>query len=160
MVGPGRRVAALLVLLVAACDREDYHNAELQLDVDAPLPDDAGSVRICVAEAGVRTVGAAGSRYSIPAIPTGRPAVLVVDVLQEVMEDTAAAGDFHVLARVGPVTLDTTRPYALEPLLEAGGTLVDAGDLEAAPLLQPCVATGTFAEEEEDAWLIAVRFAE
>jgi hypothetical protein len=114
------------------------------LDVLADLPAAAARVRICVEGTGSRTQGAGPDAYAVPGLPAGRPAVVTVDVLGD--EDTGGE-DARVVARVGPVTLDAATPWR-EAALETQGA--------AGP--DPCTATGGFAPEGEDSWLLAVRF--
>lgn len=127
------RVATLLLL---GCAREAYDVADLQLDVDAPLPDAAETLHVCVEGAGELTQGAGNGRAAFTGLPEGVPAVVRLDVKD---------ADDVVLASAGPVTLDAATPYATTPLLDPA---------------EPCADGGERAPEGDPTWLLAVRFRE
>ena len=125
-----------MILLLAACASEAYDVADLQLDVAAPLPAGAETMRLCVADQGALERGAGNGRMAFPGLRTGG----TVTVSGEVHDADAA-----VLATFGPVDLDADTPWTTTPLLEGG---------------EPCRADGTLAADDEDSWLLAVRFEE
>jgi len=151
------------VLAATGCPAaEEWRNADLQVDVRADLPDGAARVRICVDGAGSRTQGAGPVAYAVPGVPMDGPAVVTADVLAVRTgtgpwdEDTGGAG-YQVMARGGPVTLDAATPWA-EVALEA--FVAEGADPEAdcPECPAPCTTSGAFADDEEDSWLLAVRF--
>lgn len=125
-----------LAALLAGCARVEYDVADLQLDVEAPLPAGAETLHVCVGGAGELSVGAGNGRAAFTGLPAGDPAVVTLDVL-----DDAGA----LLGSAGPVTLDAATPWRTTPLVDA-----DA----------PCADTGAPAPEGVDTWLLATRFAE
>lgn len=128
-------------LALAGCARTPYDVADLQLDVEAPLPGGAESLRVCVVDAGELVVGAGNGRAAFTGLPAGEPAVVTLDVL----DDTGA-----LLGQAGPVTLDAATPWRTVPLAE-GALVVEA---------EPCADRGSPAPEGADTWLLALRFAE
>lgn len=132
-----RALPVAAALLVAGCAREAYDVADLQLDVDAPLPDGAEKLHVCVDGAGELERGAGNGRVAFTGLPEGVPAVVRLEVYDV---------DGVMLAAAGPVTLDADAPYATTPLLDPGDRCVDAGD-DRAP-------------EDAPSWLLAVRFHE
>ena len=144
-----RSAAILLCVTLAACSRETWRNADLQLDISKPLPAAATQVRLCVQDVGSRTLGAGGDRYAIPGLPTGGDLQLTVDVLQEgAAVDTGV--EFSTIARAGPVTLGASQKYT-ESALDESLDSIDS---------VPCTAGEGFAQEGETTWLLAVRFLE
>ena len=142
--------ASLLVL--SGCAVEEWRNADLQLDIASALPSTAEQVRVCVDGAGVRDHGAATvGRFAVPGVPTVRPAVVTVQVLIAGSEDTGATGDASfVIGQAGPATLESDAAYT-----KATYTEYTAGE---GPSL--CDVTGSFAGDEEESWLLAVRFTD
>lgn len=147
-----------LALLLTHCAREEYRNADLQLDIDAPLPAVADRVRICSEGVRSRTMGAGGERYALPGLPMDQPAEVVVDVLAEIddagQDDTG--GDALIsVARTVRVTLGASEPYLHTTLETFATTDEEIETCEAC--LEPC-RTSTAAPTEEDSWLLTVRF--
>jgi hypothetical protein len=133
----GWRAAALIVaLLSAACGREGYDVADLQLDVTDPLPDGAELLRVCVSDHGTLERGAGNGRVPFPGIREGEPVTITLDVYD---------ADDVLIASAGPAALDADTPYATTPLLAPG---------------EPCVANGAIAREGVASWLLALRFDE
>jgi hypothetical protein len=140
-----------VTLALPGCARESYQNADLQLEVEAPLPEGARSVRLCVEGVGTRSLGAAGSRYAMHGLPEDQPAVVTVDVLTAASPDADDA-EAHLLARAGPLRLDEASPLAEAPL-----TFYDDTTGDAPP---PFCGGEDSIHHAEDTWLLAVRFAE
>jgi len=141
-----------LVAFAVGCGVEEWRNADLQLDVSSDLPDTAEQVRVCVDGAGVRELGAAAvGRFAVPGVPTDRPAIVTVQVLAAGSEDTALSDSGgQVIGQAGPVTLEADAPYASTAYNDYTGG--------ASPAL--CEVSGSFAGEEEESWLLAVRFTD
>jgi hypothetical protein len=157
------RAPWLAVLALAGCPAaEGYRNADLQVDILGALPEDATRVRTCVDGAGSRTEGAGPDRYAVPGLPTVRAAVVTVDVLAArtgtgPWEEDTGGDAVQVIARAGPVTVDAEVPWQETPLASFLADGQDAGaDCPDCP--GACEATGAFAGEEEESWLLAVRF--
>lgn len=141
-------------LLAVACGREEWRNADLQLDIDAPVPTGTGEVRVCVQGQGIRTVGAAGDLYAVPGLVAGGDVSVTVDALS-----LSGEGAGVVLGRCGPVDLGPGTPWRREPWMTWGDSTQDTSDTGAlVPAPEPCTASGSFAPDEEDSWLLAVRF--
>ncbi len=141
---------AVFFAFLGGCGVEEWRNADLQLDVSSTLPDAAEQVRVCVDGAGVRELGAAAvGRFAVPGVPTDRPAIVTVQVLAAGNEDTADS-QAQIIGQAGPVTLEAAAPYASTAYND-----YTAGE---GPSL--CEVTGSFAEEEEESWLLAVRFSD
>jgi hypothetical protein len=144
------------LLLLGACTREQYRNADLQLDILGALPSHADRVRICVEDLRSRTVGAGGDRYAVPGLPVGEPATVIVDALVEREGGDSGLLDLITVARSTQVTFTGDDPW-LETELE-----VFADDAEQAWACNgcptPCGVTATAAETEEESWLLTVRF--
>ncbi|MFH1469187.1 MAG: hypothetical protein ABIO70_32665 [Pseudomonadota bacterium] len=154
-----RGLLTLAILGCAAgCARERWRNADLQLDVMAPLPDLAAQVRLCVVAGPARTLGAGPDRYALPGLVAGQAAVLTVDLLAPASADTGADGAENalVLARVEEVTLSGEVPWQEAPLTIFADT---AAELQACTGCPPaCEEAGPGAGAEEESWLLAVRF--
>lgn len=125
------------LFLLAGCARETYDVADLQVDVTAPLPADAETLRLCVTGVGTMETGAGNGRAAFTGIPADVPVELSLTVLD------AAGG---VLGGAGPVTVDAAAPYATTPFRDG-----------AEPA---CAAEGERVAEGEPDQLLAVRFAE
>lgn len=125
------------LLLLAGCARETYDVADLQVDVTAPLPADAETLRLCVTGVGAMETGAGNGRAAFTGIPAAIPVEFALTVLDE---------EGGVLGGAGPVTVDASDPYATTPFREG-----------AEPA---CTAEGERAAEGEPDQLLAVRFAE
>ncbi|MDP2314075.1 MAG: hypothetical protein Q8P41_14330 [Pseudomonadota bacterium] len=133
----GWRAALVSALCVASgCGRESYDVADLQLDVDAPLPADAEVIRVCVSDHGTLERGAGNGRVPFPGLRAGEPVEVSLDVYD---------ADGALIASAGPAPLDADTPYTTTPLLEPGAR---------------CVANGAIAAEGTDTWLLALRFLE
>lgn len=149
----------LWVALLAACTREEWRNADLQLEVPSPLPAQADQVRLCVDGVRHRTVGAGGERYALPGLPASQDALVTVDVLVAPADaESADTGSAEALcvARAGPVTLGAARPWAEAEL----AVFTEGGDDESCPACpEPCTSLAAGENAEEDTWLLAVRFA-
>jgi hypothetical protein len=149
--------ASFAVALCAgsACTRETWRNADLQVDVRAPLPALAEQVRLCVADGPARTLGAGPDRYALPGLRAQEPATLTADLLARASEDTAS-GPAVVLARVEGVTLTADRPYQeadLSIFVETADGLLSC---DACP--PACEPEGPSAGAQEETWLLTVRF--
>lgn len=125
------------MLLAVGCARETYDVADLQVDITAPLPGAAATLRVCVTGAGVLDIGAGNGRAAFTGLPAGVPAEVRV---------TAWDADDAVLGGAGPVWVDAEAPWAEaawrdgpEPACDDDGERVAAGEAD---------------------WLLAVRFAE
>lgn len=147
----------IALLLLSSCTREEYRNADLQLDILGALPAHADRVRICVEDLRSRTVGAGGDRYAVPGLPSGEPATVVVDALVEGAgaEDSGLV-ELITVARSAQVTLSADVPW-LETELEV---FADSTEQAQACVDCPtaCGTTATAAETEEESWLLTVRF--
>lgn len=140
---------------LAGCARETWRNADLQVDVLAPLAPLAEQVRLCVAGGPARTQGAGPERYALPGLMAGQPVALTVDLLAAVDPDSGAPHRV-VLARAEGVTLTAQDPWQEVPLTFFADT--DA-DLQACGVCPPaCEEEGAGAGDEEESWLLAVRF--
>lgn len=113
-----------------------YRPADVQVDLPAPLPEGAETVRICVAGAGVQNAGAKLSgRFAMPALPAGRPLDVVVDVL-DVDEELLLQGWANgAEGWVEGETVDCLEEYCAI-----------------------CLAEGQLASAGEEEWVLAVRF--
>ena len=136
MDSSGLRVDGVLIFLVA-CAAESYDYADLQVDVQAAVPDDAEQARLCVEGVGFREEGAGNGRLAFPGLPRDVNALLTVELLDE-------AG--AVVGRSLPVTLRSEAPYQQTGYQVADGL--------------PCEATGTLAPAGEDGLLLVVRFVD
>lgn len=134
MDSSGLRVDGLLIFLLA-CAAESYNYADLQVDVQAGIPDDAEQARLCVAGVGFREEGAGNGRLAFPGLPPDVNALLTVELLDE-------AG--AVVGRSLPVTLRPEVPYQQTGFEPADGV--------------PCEATGNLAPASEEGLLLVVRF--
>ncbi len=123
-------------VLASACARETYDVADLQIDVEAPLPTDAETLHICVSGVGELEQGAGNGRAAFPGLRAGEAVDVSVDVFDE---------GGTLLASAGPIRLDDATPYVATPLLDPA---------------VPCVANGGVAAEGTDSWLLALRFLE
>jgi len=153
---PGLAWAAVL-LWASACGRETYRNADLQLDILAPLPAAADQVRGCIGAVGARTVGAGGPLYAIPGLPAQQAAAVTVDVLVP-RDDATDSAEWGVItiARSAQVTLDADTPFRETELEVFAASAEQAQLCDDCP--EPCTTSGSFGDEEEETWLLAVRF--
>lgn len=122
--------------LLLGCAGQDYTPGDWELDVVAALPPDAETLRICVAGAGVTTVGAGNGRAAVRALPP---------------EDTEVRLEVYDLDGVGlfstawlPIGDDTPYVWASPSRF---------GDV-------PCTADGEYAELGADARLLVTRFVQ
>ena len=151
---------ALIALLVhAGCAREEYRNADLQLDIRAIQPAIADRVRLCVEGVRTRTVGAGGGRYAVTGLPMGQPAVVAVDVLVEAQggtTDDRGLEELITVASTGWVSMSASQTW-LEAELELYAESEQAAQ-DCADCPQPCTTSTNAAETEEESWLLAARF--
>lgn len=110
--------------------------ADLQVDVEAALPEGAEEARICVEGVGFREEGAGNGRLAMTGLPAEQPAVVTVAILD------AEGG---LLGASKAVTLDGNTPYQT----------TDFGDAT-----EICAPTGSLAPEGSASWLLAIRFTE
>lgn len=139
--------AGVIVALLcgAGCQTPDYDKADLQLDIDAAVPEEAETARICATSVGSREEGAGNGRLSLPGLAAGAPVEISVEVL---------TGDGARIGRSEPVTLSVETPYQVaafametgEPCEPLGGP--GSGDS----------GEGGFVEAGADSWLLVVRF--
>lgn len=125
-----------MFLLFAACARETYDVADLQVDVTAPLPAAAENLRMCVSEHGDLRVGAGNGRMAFTGIRADTQVVVTLDVLDE---------DGALIASMAPASLGPDVRYTTTALLDPA---------------EPCTAEGDIAEAGADTWLLALRFEE
>lgn len=125
-----------MLLALLACARETYDVADLQIDVEAPVPADAETLRVCVSDHGTLERGAGNGRMAFPGLRAGEAVTVWLDVY-----DDAGA----LLAVAGPAELSADAPYTTTALLPPG---------------EPCEAGGALAAEGADSWLLALRFEE
>ena len=85
-MAPPRVAGAALALLLTGCARETYDVADLQIDVGAPLPAAAETLRLCVSDHGTLERGAGNGRMAFPGIRAGE----AVDVTIDVYDDAGA----------------------------------------------------------------------
>ncbi len=155
-MGRVARQLALLALPLVGCTREAYRNADLQLDILAGLPEGAEQVRICAEGLRSRTVGAGGERYALPGLPLGEPAAVTVDLLVA-LEDADTGGDGLVtIARSVPVEFSEQQPYLVTELEQYADSAEQAQACASCPT--PCETATSAAENQEESWLLAVRF--
>ncbi len=150
---------AIAVLgLVSACSHEDYRNADLQLDILAPLPSAAERVRICVEGARSRTAGAGGERYALPGLTVGQDAPVTVDVLvvDPATQDDTALVSLITIARSRAVTLTSDQPYLSTELDVYADSADDAMACSDCP--QACGTVIDAADPEDESWLLTARF--
>jgi hypothetical protein len=124
-----------VILLLLACGRVSYDVADLQLDVEAALPEQAELATMCVKDVGTRQEGAGNGRLAMTGLPAGQSATVTVTILDV---------DGTVLGSSVPQTLDADHPYETTTFDPAATTA--------------CDATGTLATDSEDSWLLAIRF--
>lgn len=122
------------MLLLLACASVSYDVADLQVDVEAALPETAEKARICVKEVGMLEEGAGNGRLAMAGLPEGEPAEVTVAIF-----DAAGA----VLGHSEPVLLQADTPYRTTVFVDGA---------------EGCEAAGTMAEGAENSWLLAVRF--
>lgn len=124
-----------VLILLLGCAAESYDYADLQVDVQAAVPDEAEQARMCVEGVGMREEGAGNGRLAFPGLPLDLQAVLTVDMLDE-------AG--ALLGRSAPLVLTAELPYQQISFAAATG--------------EPCVASGSLALAGSEGLLLAVRF--
>ena len=122
--------------LLLGCAREAYDRADLQIDVTAPLPAGAETLRMCVSDHGTLERGAGNGRMAVPGVRAGATVDVWVDIYD---------ADGALLAGAGPAPLDGDTPWTTTPLLTAEA---------------PCEAGGAIAPAGDDTWLLALRFEE
>ena len=127
-----------MLLLLLGCAGFEHQAADLQWDIEAEMPADASTLRLCVIGVGQRVVGAReDGRMSFLAIPTGAPVDLGLDVLDD-------AGDLLAQTQAAQVSGYTRSALSL------------CGD--SAEACAPCSAEGDLADEDQPSWTLAVRF--
>ncbi len=128
-----------LIAALAGCSVETWRLADLQVDIDAPLPATAEWVHICVAGVGEHLEGAANGRVAMPALPFADAHEITVEVWAD-DEDPELA----LVGTTGPLTLTLTEPYLAVPL-QLGTSA-------------PCTAEGEVAPKDSASWLLVARF--
>lgn len=123
--------------LAAGCALPDYRVAELQVDVDTPLPAEAATLHLCVSGFGSYDAGAGNGRAAFAGLPVGQVYEVEIDVLDEA----------EVLLGRARATVDEATPWALAPW-------------EAAPADPPCEDRGHGATAGEPDLLLVTRFDE
>jgi hypothetical protein len=126
----------MILLFLTACAREEYDVADLQVDITAPVPDGAETLRLCVSDHGALERGAGNGRMAFPGIRFGEPVSVWLDVYDD---------DGVLLASAGPADLSADSPWTTTPLL--------------APT-DSCPEGGAIAPEGAETWLLALRFEE
>ena len=130
-------MGAQLVWLALGCTPTEHRYADLQLDLPGALPEQAETVRVCVEGSGERDFGARLSgMFTLTGLPVGEPARVQVDVF-----DAEGA----LLATGAGEVWD----YAVGVRLECA----------AGAVCEPCQDDGEPVDEEDSAWLLAVRFS-
>ncbi len=124
-----------VLILLLGCAAESYDYADLQVDVQAAVPDIAEKARMCVEGVGLREEGSGNGRLAFPGLPPDLQAELTVDML-----DGAGA----LVGRSAPVVLTPALPYQQISFAAASG--------------EPCEATGAPAEVGSGGLLLVVRF--
>jgi hypothetical protein len=124
-------------LLLGGCAGIETVPADLQLDVEAGVPTDAATLRVCVAGQGALVQGAGNGRAVVNGLRTDTPARVVVSLLDE-------AG--LSLGTTEAVTLDAETPWAAAAWSPDAPTCRSSGDRADA--------------DAPDTWNLAVRFDE
>lgn len=124
------------LLLATACGQEGYDRADWELEVLAPLPLSAETMRVCVQGAPVYELGAGNGRAAMTGLS---PADTLVYV--ELVDE---AGDF--IAATEAVAMGDGAAVATAQLVE--------------PWAEPCVDDGEYVASTEESRLLAVRFDE
>ena len=117
------------------CARTEHIPVDLELDVDATLPEGAAQVRICIEDGVERTFGAASGRYAVTGLFADRVSDVTIDVLD---------ADAAVIAQAGPVEVDSD--YTIADLQPCDGECID------------CAGTGDLPAVGEPSWTLGVRF--
>jgi len=111
---------------------------DLQVDVDAPLPDEAEWVRLCITDGVHEEFGAGDGRYALPGVEADPE--LTVQVLDE---------QRLIVGGAGPVLVD--EDHHVVPYLELG---CDGGH----PVCSACEGEGRPPPEGEPSWVLGLRF--
>lgn len=142
------RVGLLLLPALAACEVEDWRNADLQLDVTGADLVSTDLVKICVEGVGSRQVALGAGRAAYPGLPAEGALTVTVDALSAAEDtgsgDTGDSGTVR-LGRAGPVEFDGLS------LLETAWEPCQDGACE------PCREAAVPVDETETR-LLAVRF--
>lgn len=125
------------MILLLACAQVEYDPADLQLDLDAAIPEGAEIMRVCVEDQRVHEEGAGNGRIAVTGIRTDRPAVIRVEI------DDA---DGEELGQAGPVTFDEATPYQAATWEPPDG--------------QPCSTAEDPAPDDVETWLLGVHFSD
>ncbi len=120
-----------------ACAAVTYDVADLQLDIAGDLPADAETVHVCIEGQGEHDQGAGNGRVAVTALWADRPAVVRVEVLDDV------GGQLLI---TDSVTFDAGDSYIVAEANAPDGTI--------------CAADGHFAPDGADNILLGVRFSE
>ncbi len=148
-----------LTLLLFGCTREEYRNADLQLDILAPQPSWADRVRICAEGVLTRTMGAGDGSYALPGLPADRPVTvavqLLVDPLGEGTDDTGHDGPL-LAGSTAWVGLSGDTPWLEADLELFAHSAQAARDCVECP--PPCQTENYPAASEEESWLLVTRF--
>jgi hypothetical protein len=147
-----------LILLLFGCAREEYRNADLQLDILAPQPAWADRVRVCVEGVRARTFGAGAGRYAVPGLPVGELAEVTVQVIVEAQDPAGETGLEQLIAAgsTARVSLSESTPWLETELELYAHSAQEALDCTGCP--EPCHTDTQAAESEEESWLLATRF--
>ncbi|MCB9761877.1 MAG: hypothetical protein H6739_18755 [Alphaproteobacteria bacterium] len=132
--------ALATALALSGCAGFEHRPVDHQLDLPGALPSTAEQLRLCVADVGVRQLGA---RLGGQAVFTGLPADTPLDVTVD-----ALSGDGAVLARwtvVGLSGYGQGEPVDCEP--------ADTG----APPCAPCEADGDLVPPDQPSTVLGVR---
>ncbi len=129
-------MAASGLILVLGCMPVEHRAADLQLDLPGSQPQEAETVRVCVRGVGYRDYGARlTGQFTMTGLPVGEPALVQVDVYD--------GDDTLLVSGEGEV-----EDYLLGRRLECA----------AGAVCEPCEDEGEPAQDQEDSWLLAVRF--
>ena len=121
--------------MVGACARTEHVPVDVQVDVLAPLPDDAAWVRLCVTDGVDARFAATDGRFALTGLFPAGPHEVTADVL-----DASEA----VFVRAGPV------------LVEDGYATVG---LDACDACTPCAGSGDRPPEGQPSWVLGLRFS-
>ena len=137
----GRGALAGALLLLPACEVEEWRNADLQLEVTGAAIDSETIIRVCVDGVGTRDHALGAGRVAYPGLPAEGPLTVTVDALVEA-EDTGQ--DAVLLGRAGPVVFD-------------GSAHLEAAWVTCQDDCTPCRQASTEVDQEQNR-LLGVRF--
>lgn len=124
-----------MLLALFACAAVAYDVADLQLDIAGELPADAETMHVCVEGEGEHDEGAGNGRVAVTALWSDRPAVVRVEILDDV------GGQLLI---TDAVTFEEGDAYKVTEPLDPDGTI--------------CAAQGHFAPDDADSLLLGIRF--